>query len=227
MQEREPRKEEAKAVPEERMMRREEMRAGNVTPMTRATYSPAWYSRINWGSAIGGAFVGLASWLVLNALGYVIAFGTSSATSLADIRSIATGLGIWVAISAAISWFIGAYAASKFARARLASDGLWYGVAVWGFISMIGLLLSTLILPGLLSFVANWISAGLGIPNTANTSPSGVSNVVNVTMLAAGFVLATSLLGLLGSLLGGWLGSRRLSMAEAAREEAERERMAA
>lgn len=226
MEERES-KNEAKAVPEQRAMGQEEMGPSNVTPMARGAYAPALYGRVNWGSAIGGAFVALTSWLVLNALGYAVGFGTTSATSLAGVRGVSLGVAIWAAIAAALSFFIGGYAASRFSQAPLASDGLWHGLAVWGFASIVGLVLSTFIFSGLLSFVTNWISAVLNIPNTANVSAGGIRLVARATSRVATFVLVASLLGLAGSLLGGWLGSRRLSMAEASREGAERTRMAA
>lgn len=215
----------------EERMGREEMMPSNVTPMmaptARAAMAPAWYSRVSWGGVVGGALVALTSWLLLNALGYAIGLSTATVRSIADLRIVSTGIGVWVGVSAVLSLFIGSYAASKFAGVRFSSDGLWHGLATWAFASIAGFLLSAFLTSGLLAFVNSWVSAVLGIPSTATITPATIQNLINLTTTVAVYLLLVSLLSLGGALLGSWLGSNRLSRAEAMREEMGRERMAA
>lgn len=205
----------------------ESMMAGNVAPKMRGMLAPAWYNRMSLASIVAGAVVALASWLVLLLLGYAIAFSASAVNSIGELRSISTGLGVWTIISGAIAFFIGSYIASRFAGALLARDGLLHGFATWAFATIIGLPLTAFLLSGVYAFISNWVNAVLGIPSTANITPTAIQNLANFTALLATFVLIGALANLIGSALGGWLGSRRLSESEAMREISEQERMAA
>ncbi|MHB8840974.1 MAG: hypothetical protein ACYC56_04160 [Candidatus Aquicultor sp.] len=219
----EERRQEARAVPEsERMM-------ANVTPMTRGGYVPAWYSRLSWGSIFAGVLVAIASEFVLSAIGVVIGFGTPTITSAADLRSISAGVGIWAAISILIATFIGGYVASRVADVQLASDGLWHGLVVWAFALVGGILFGVLGVSGLLGFVGNAVAALRGVlPSGATITPTDIRAAADTLASSAGYFLLGSLLSLATAFLGGWLGSNRLSRAEAMkRAEAERTRMAA
>lgn len=215
----EERRQEARAVPEGERM-------GVVTPMMRGGYVPAWYSRLSWGSIFAGVLVAIAAEFVLSAIGVVIGFGSPSITTAADLRAVSAGVGIWAAISVLIATFIGGYVASRIANVQLTSDGIWHGLTVWAFALVLGILLGSLGVTGLLSFIGTAAAALRAFGVTV--SPSAISTAANTLATSAGYFLLGSLLSLATAILGGWLGSSRLSRAEAAkRAEAERARMAA
>lgn len=233
----EKREREARAVPESERMatgpamgRGETM--GSVTPMERpmAEVRPAWYNRISWGAVFAGVLTALATQLVLSALGILVGFGTANVTSINALRDVSAGVGIWTAISALISLFIGGYVASRIANVMFSSDGLWHGLTVWSLALVGSILLGTLGVTGLLGFIGNVADAFQGIlPGAVSpqVSPQDLETAADVAASSAGYFLLGSLLGLAAALLGGWLGSRRMSREEAMMTETGRERMAA
>jgi len=224
------RKREARAVPHEERMGREEMAPGAVvTPMVRGGVVPAWYSRLSWGSIFAGLFVAIAAQLLLSALGVLVGFGTAAITTVEQLQQVSAGVGIWIAISALISAFIGGYVASRLANVRFTSDGLWHGLTVWSLILVTSVLLSTLGVTGLLGF-ATTVAQVLGITPAvppAQVTPADIQAATDAAAAFSGWFLLGSLLALAAALLGGWLGSERISRSEAMRAEAEREPRAA
>ena len=191
---------------------------------------PAWYSRLSWGSIFAGVFIAIAAQIVLSSLGVLAGFSTATITSVADLRDISAGVGIWTAISALISLFIGGYVASRIASVQFSSDGLWHGLSVWAFALVVSILLGVFGATGLLGFAGNALTALRGIiPTGATVSPADIRTAVDVVTTTAGYFLLGSLLSLATALLGGWLGSGRTSREEAMRreEEVRRERAAA
>ncbi len=224
----EERRQEARAVPEGERTMRAETPPTNVTPMMRGEYMPAWYSRISWGSVLAGVFVAVATQFVLSAVGVLVGFGVTSITSLAALKSASAGVGIWAAISALISLFIGGYVAARLANSLTSANGLWHGLIVWAFALVVGILLSSLGVTGLLGLGSATATARGIIPTGTSVTPADLKVAASLASRTAGYFLLGSLLSLAASLLGGWLGSNRLSRAEAMRRaETERTRMAA
>ncbi len=226
----EERKPEARAVPESERMRGAEPMApmGEVTPMMRAGAVPAWYSRISWGAIFAGVFIAIATQLVLYSFVTWIGLVSSPPTSVAGISNALTSLGIWTGISALIALFVGAWAASAIASVQFSSDGLWHGAVVWAFTLVLGIALGAFGIVGLIGLGTSALSLiRLAVPAGASISPTDIATVAALTGRAAGWFLLGSLLTLGTALLGGWLGSRRMNRAEAARMEAGRTRMAA
>ena len=201
---------------------------GGATPMMRGASFPAWAGRISWGSVLAGVFVAIAAQLLLSALGVLVGFGAAAVTTIAELRDISAGIGIWTAISALISLFIGGWVASRLSNTQLSSDGLWHGLTVWAFTLVAGILLSTLGISGLLGFATNAVQAlgGVTAPGVTPT-PGDLSAAADVAATSAGYFLLGSILGLGAALLGGWFGSARRSRSEAMMEEPSRKRMAA
>jgi hypothetical protein len=189
---------------------------------------PAWAGRISWGSVLAGVLVAIAAQLLLSALGVLVGFGAATVTTIAELRDISAGIGIWTAISALISLFIGGWVASRLASTQLSSDGIWHGLTVWAFALVAGILLSTLGITGLLGFATNAAQAlgGVTVPGVTPT-PEDLGAAADVAATSAGYFLLGSLLGLAAALFGGWFGSARRSRSETMGEEAGRERMAA
>jgi hypothetical protein len=232
----ERRRGEARAVPEgeqrgqgEEPIGRAET-AGGVVSMMRGGFgmTPAWFGRISWGSILAGVLVAIASQLILSSIGVLIGFGTTSATSVAGLRGVASDVGVWTAISALIASFIGGYVASVLAAVRFSSDGLWHGLTVWALALVGGIYLSSIGISGLLGFAGNAASILRGfVPSGVNVSPDAVKAAADIASRSALYFLIGSLLSLGTALLGGWLGSHRENRSEAIKRETGRERMAA
>ena len=207
--------------------RREEA-VGTVTPMMRGGYVPAWYSRISWGAIFAGVFVAIAAELILSAVGILIGFSTATVTSVSALAGATTGVGIWTAFSALVATFIGGYVASRLAAVQFSSDGLWHGLTVWALTLVLAIVLGSLGISGLLGIASNVVATLRGIiPSGVAVTPADLKAAASLASRSAGYFLLGSLLSLGSALLGGWLGSRRLSRAEAMRAEAARTRMAA
>lgn len=219
------RRPEARAVPEGERMGREEPMA-TITPMARGAYVPAWYSRISWGAVLAGALIAIALQIVLTALVTWIGLVATTVTTVAGLQDVLASIGIWTAISALVSLFVGAYAASRLGAIQFTSDGLWHGAVVWATALVAGILLTASGVTGLLGFGANLIGQLGGVLPGVTVTPQDVQTIAESTGAAAGWFLLGSLLALAASLLGGWLGSRRQSRSEAM-EARGRERAAA
>ncbi|MEW5706461.1 MAG: hypothetical protein AB1743_06650 [Actinomycetota bacterium] len=226
------RKPEAKAVPEgerrrEMMGTREEM-MGTVTPMMRGGIMPAWYSRISWGAVFAGVLIAIAAELLLSAIGILIGFGTANVTSVAALRNVTVAVGIWTSISAIIALYIGGLVASRLGVVQFTSDGIWHGITVWAVALVLGVLFSVFGVSGLLSFVSNVVGALRGIiPAGTQISPGDLRTAADIVTTSTAFFLAGAILSLGAAILGGWLGSQRMSRAQAMREAAMPERKAA
>lgn len=221
-------KREARAVPEGERMGREEMMGGTVMPMPRAGFMPAWLSRISWGSVLAGTLIAVATQLVLASFVTWIGLAAATPTTVAELRGVLSGVGFWTAVTGLISLFVGGWAASRLASIQFSSDGLWHGATVWAFTIVAGIILSGLGFSGLLGFGANAMLLLRAIlPANVTIAPADLRAIANTASAAAGWFLLGSLLALASALLGGWLGSRRLSRQEAMMREAGKERMAA
>ncbi len=215
----EERMRETRAVPETEEHVTEER--SMMYPM-RGGMMPTFMSRISWGAIFAGVFVAIASQLVLTALGAAIGFGTAAVTSVTALQQVSAGVGIWTAISAIISLFIGGYVASRVANAQLSTTGLWHGLVVWAVAVVFGILLGSLGVTGLLGFASNAAAVLRGIlPTGVTVTPGTLNAAASAATTSALYFLGGSLIALLASLLGGWLGSARLSKTEAMRREEE------
>jgi hypothetical protein len=170
---------------------------------------------------LAGVFVAIAAQILLSAFGVAVGFGTATVTSLAALRSVSLGVAVWTGISAVIASFIGGYVASRMVDVQFTSDGIWHGVVVWAFALIAGILFGLIGGAGLLGLAANSIAAlRTGIPAT-------IGGTVATTLARdAGYFLLGSLLSLAAAVLGGWLGSARMSRSRAM-SAMSRERMAA
>lgn len=131
--------------------------------------------------------------------------------------------------SALISLFFGAWVASRLAQARFSSDGLWHGLTAWAFALVAALLLGALGVSGLLGFAGNAATALRDIiPQGVAVLPEDIQTAAGLATTTLGYFLIGALGSLATALLGGWLGSSRLRMAEprAEREVVQERRVA-
>ena len=92
------------------------------------------HPNVSWGAIMVGAVVAVSLGTMLNTL------GLAAAASLVETltretpttQSMAVGSGVWLALSTAISLFLGALAAARLAHRWDMTDSALHGLAVWG-----------------------------------------------------------------------------------------------
>ncbi len=115
--------------------------------------------RMSWGALFAGLFVGLASWLLLLALGAGIglaAFDPSSGGSA--LKSLGIGVGIWGVIAAIIAYFFSGWLAARVSTAGDRTEGMLHGVALWGLMLVASIWLTMMAIGGAASGAAGLAS---------------------------------------------------------------------
>jgi hypothetical protein len=111
--------------------------------------------RVSWGALFAGLFVGIASWLLLLALGAGVglaAFDPSSGGSA--LKSLGIGVGIWGVIAAIIAYFFSGWLTSRLSTAGDRTEGTLHGVALWGLMLVASIWLTMMALGGAASGAA-------------------------------------------------------------------------
>jgi hypothetical protein len=107
------------------------------------------FARVSWGSIFAGAIIALATQLVLTLIGMAIGLATINPASGGTPSGTALGLGatIWLLLSSLISLFVGGYIA---ARLGGTFNGWLHGLATWGLVTMLTIMLLTTAAGGLI-----------------------------------------------------------------------------
>jgi hypothetical protein len=95
--------------------------------------------RLSWGAIIAGFFVALGLHLVLALLGIAIGMTAWDPTTPGGVRGddVATGLGIWAAVSALIALFVGGATTGRLAGILRRDDGMLHGVVLWALTTVV------------------------------------------------------------------------------------------
>lgn len=132
-------------APREEPLREEPVRPEYVEPRGYPGYAryPYPFGRdvTRWGPVVAGAIVSIALLVTLTTLGAavnILTLGPNGATPL----DLATGAGIWAAISALVALFLGGWLAGWAAGVRGWFSGLAHGTLVWALLLVTGLVLS-------------------------------------------------------------------------------------
>ncbi len=181
----------------------------------------AWLrDRVRLAPIFAGVFWAFAVQLVLLALGlWVGAITAAPAPGGAFPTGLATGLGIWTAISALIALFVGGWFAAFMSGVAGKLDGTLNGLTVWGLYLFLGAILSgisgLLGVSSLLGFRfgqggATDVLTALNLVTVSGTlTTEQVQNILNFIASAAGWFLLGAILAALAAALGGWVGARR------------------
>lgn len=104
--------------------------------------------RLSWGAIFAGLFVAIGVHLVLALLGVAIGMSAWSPASPGGVdgSDVATGVGIWAAISALIALFVGGATTGRLAGILNRKDGALHGAVLW---SLTTVVLMWLIVSGL------------------------------------------------------------------------------
>jgi hypothetical protein len=171
-------------------------------------------SRINLGAIIGGAIIGMFFQMLFSLLGLAIGI-----TALQPGQPITLGMGIgggiYLIIITALSVFIGAFAAGRFAGFVSRYDGLFHGVATLALLTILSLF--TVSTPLYSPMVSNTVASNVQtnqIPNTVTqkiNEPTGAASPLSPQQdrIATGTIWSiffTALLSLIAAGLGGVAG---------------------
>ncbi len=167
--------------------------------------------RISGGAIVTGALVGLALQLLFIAFGTFLGFGAASVASLTDLQGIVTSVGVWVAVCAAVSTFIGGYVAARLADTTITRDGIWHGITAWGLLIVAGLLLSVLGVIGVMGFGISATSLlHAYLPGATAFAAADLSTAASITATLSGWFLIGALVSLVTAGLGGAVGCMRV-----------------
>lgn len=131
--------------------------------------------RLSWGAIFAGFFVAIGTQLILSLLGIAIGLSSWSPATPGGVGAgdVATGVGIWAAVSALISLFIGGATTGHLAGMLTPKDGFLHGAILWSLVTVatIWLVLGGMgfLLGGAFSVVGRTASATIGAAGEAAT----------------------------------------------------------
>ena len=184
----------------------------------------AFRSRMSGGAIVAGGLVALALEFLFIAFGGFLGIGAASVAPLSGLSGIATSVGIWVAVSAAIATFIGGYIAARLAGTTRGVDGMWHGVTTWGLLIVAGVLLAGLGVTGVLGFgISSSSLLHAYLPSATSFAAADLTTAANIATTISGWFLLGVMASAVTAVFGGWVGGLRLSrrMEEVAPEEEE------
>jgi hypothetical protein len=128
--------------------------AGSGSALASAPYW-ANRSRISWGAVLAGAVVSVATTLLLSLLGAAMGAGSIHAlnATATDLRNYGAGAAIWEIINLALSMAFGGYVAARLSGTHSHLDGELHGVTMWGVAALLGSVLLTHAVGGLVGLV--------------------------------------------------------------------------
>ncbi len=141
--------------------------------MATETLSRPLLQRVSWGAIFAGLFVGFALWFLLLSLGAGIGGAAFDPRSLSSWKGMGIGLGLWGVISAIISYFLAAWVTARLALTQEHLGGLLHGVALWGFMLVVGAWIAATAVMGAAGTAAS--AAGSAVGGLAKGAGSAAS----------------------------------------------------
>src|SRR5262245_18889519 len=153
---------------------------------------------VAWSAVWVGALTAVAIGLIIGLLGYALG-AHQLATSAFEWRTLRWGSAIFSIAGAFFAFVVGGWAATKIAGFRRSEPAMLHGAIVWLLTVPFFLLLGAL---GAGGYYGGWYGGLAG--TTAAVKDPAVAAAFRNTAVATSVAL---LLGLVGSVLGGWMGS--------------------
>jgi hypothetical protein len=172
-------------------------------------YQEPWVAwPVAWNAIWVGALAALAAALIIGLLG--VALGAHELVPprrVVRVRDFGFGAALFSVVGALLAFSTGGWVASKIAGLRRAEPAMLYGAVVWLLAVPLLLVLAAL---GAGGYFGGWYSGLAGTPPWV-TPPSGPvdPDAALAARNSALGALTALLLGLIGSVIGGWLGSRK------------------
>lgn len=183
-------------------------------------------SSISWAAIIAGVFIAITLQILLSMLGVWVGFGLASVTDLPALQDAATGVGIWIAVSALISLFIAGLATARLANSISNANALWHGVILWALALVGGIWLSISGFTGVLGFALTPSAVLNAVPGlTDEFAAADAVTAAEISAEFAGWFLLGALLALAAAVIGAIVGQLRGDRRDAvlSRDDAEEE----
>ena len=119
-----------------------DMDFGDSTSMQR---SVVYLRRTSWGAIFAGAVIAIVTHMMLSLLGAGIGLVTmgNEPQNQPSAGALSTAAGVWMAISALISLFIGGLVAGRLSGVALPMEGILHGLAVWAVTTLFSIYIIT------------------------------------------------------------------------------------
>jgi hypothetical protein len=172
-------------------------------------YQEPWIAwPVAWNAVWVVALTALATALIIGLMG--VALGAHELVPprrVVQVRDFGFGVAVFSVVGALLAFGAGGWVASKIAGMRRAEPAMLHGAVVW--LLAVPLLLALAAL-GAGGYFGGWYSGLAGTPPWV-TPPSGPvdPDAALATRNSALGAITALLLGLIGSVIGGWLGSRK------------------
>ena len=143
--------------------------------------APASLRRVSWGAILAGVAIALSLQLLFNILGLGIGASTVNVRQDgAPGSGLALGAGIWFAVSALISLFVGGWAAGRMAGVPNSKDGMLHGFTTWSITTILTLFLLSSAVGGLIGGSASLLSHATALTGkSADAVSPAVTNMVS------------------------------------------------
>jgi hypothetical protein len=156
---------------------------------------------VSWSAIWIGVLAALAVGLIIGLLGFALGAHQASQVEFRKARLISVAFSIGGAFFAFV---IGGWVAARIAGIRRAEPAMLHAAIVWGLSIPILLALSAL---GSTGYFGGWYAGLAGVPAGVRAVPPASPEVAEVMRNSALGALFALLLGLVGSVLGGWMAS--------------------
>jgi hypothetical protein len=149
--------------------------------MTGSTYEAGavpfdFFKRVSWGAIFAGSLVAIVVDIMLSLLGLGIGLGIiSPATEDNPLGLIGIGAGIWMALSALIALFAGAWVAGRLAGIPRRSIGAIHGIVVWGVATLFAFFVMTTAVGSLVSGISGAVGRSLSAVTSQVQTGDGIS----------------------------------------------------
>jgi len=160
---------------------------------------------VHWSAVWVGALAALALGLIFGLVGIAVgAHQTGVNARITKWGDVGLAALVFSVAGAFFSFVVGGWVAGKIAGVRRAETASLHGSIVWIVSVPLVLLLAAL---GASSYFGGWYGGLAGTPSWVTASPAGDPNAALAVRNGALGALTVLLLGLMGSVLGGWLAS--------------------
>ncbi|NEQ26799.1 MAG: hypothetical protein F6K28_48785 [Microcoleus sp. SIO2G3] len=194
----------------------------NVTDPAVVPAAVDYHDRVRWGPIIAGLVVAISSQLVLSALGAAIGLSSiaGSGAPRSDAGGVGSAVGIWAIISLFISLFLGSWVMARCCGPMNRSTAMLNGAVLWATTLALSAWLLASGVSGAFGVLASnagevvqQVAPGGNVPtNVPDVNAPTAQETRNIASNAArgGWAFTFgSLLGLLSSLIGASVGTRK------------------
>lgn len=190
----------------------EEPRSERLGPQPRLVPVTHDEIAVRWNPILSGVLIALGVSIVLYALGSAIGLTTARPAPTGQADDILQGAAIWSGVTWLIALFVGGFFAGRLGTYLELRSGILQGTILWALYTLILLFVVSSGIAGIIGAISN-----TGLPNAAAQGGNvNALQAIGTAATAAWIFFGALVVGWLASIVGGWLGVRRL---ESSRQE--------